>query len=123
MPTDGLAFTVRVGREDQFVVVFKRINNRFNMLFTVRSDFPFHVKIFIWQDRAILGRQVTDVSVRRQNSIVAAQIFVYCLGLSRRFDDDDWHMKLSKSGGVERELLNVVDRKGMSMRANVKGEY
>src|SRR6185369_10088723 len=42
-------------------------------------------------DRAVLGRQVADVTVGRQDGVVRAQVLVDGLGLGRALDDDDVH--------------------------------
>ena len=47
VPADRLAFAVGVSREDQFVVDFQRIGNRFDVLFALAGDFPFHVKVVL----------------------------------------------------------------------------
>ena len=70
VPANRLAFTVGVGRQDKFIIVFERVNNRLDMLFAVACYLPFHVEIFVGQHRAILGRQVADVAIRGEHRVV-----------------------------------------------------
>ena len=91
VPTDGFAFPIGVGGEDQFRVVFQGVNNRFDVLFAVACDLPFHGEVFIRQDRSIFWWQVADVSEGCKDGVIVPQISVYFLCFSRRFDDDDCH--------------------------------
>jgi len=91
MPANRLAFAVGVGCEDQGVVVFQGVGNGFDMLFAVACDLPKHVEIGVRVDRAVFRGQVADVTVGCQDCIVGPQILVDCLGLSRRFNDDNRH--------------------------------
>ena len=65
VPADRFPFAIGVGREDQFVVVFQRIGNCFDVLFAGRSDLPQHFKIIIGVNRSIFRGKVTHVAVGR----------------------------------------------------------
>jgi len=92
MPADRLALTIRVGGKDQGVVGLQRLGNGADVLFRLGRDLPQHVEAVLGIDRAILGRQVTNMTVGRKDDEVRAKIFVDCLGLGGGFDDDDWHI-------------------------------
>ena len=81
MPGNRLALAVGVGRQDQFVIGFQGLGDRLDMLATVRRHLPGHRKAIVRVDRAILGRQIADMAIRRQNRIARSKIFVDCLGL------------------------------------------
>ena len=91
MPGNRLALAVRVGGEDQLIIGFQRLGDRLEVLAAVGGDLPHHGEIVVRVDRAILGRQVADMAIRGQNGIVAAQIFVDCLGFGRGFYNDNRH--------------------------------
>ena len=63
MPADGFAFAVGVGRQDEAVRLAKGAGNFTELFFRAAGHLPFHLEIFIRQDRAVLARQVTDMSV------------------------------------------------------------
>ena len=121
MPANCFAFPVRVGRKDQFVVVFQGVNNGLDMLFTVVRDFPFHVEIIVWQDRSILGGQVPNVAVGGQNCVVLSEVSVYFLCLSRGFDDDNGHENPFLQTGIL-VAEDVVTAEGMSMQRKIFDE-
>ena len=99
VPGNGFAFAIRVGGEDQVVGGFHRVGDVFDPCFDgLGIDLPGHGEIVVRLHRTILGGQVADMSVRGQDLIVRAQIFVDCLGLSRGFDDDDVHSEIVLSG-------------------------
>src|SRR3546814_6835925 len=50
-----------------------------------------HPEAVLRVDRALLGHQVADVAVRRQDGEVLAQVLVDRLGLGRRFDRSEEH--------------------------------
>ena len=91
MPADRFALAIRVGRENEFVVVFQRVRDGFDMFFAIIANFPLHLEIGICVDRSILWRQVTNMAVRGENGVVGSQILVDCLGFSRGFDNNNWH--------------------------------
>ena len=92
VPADRLSLAIRVGRKDQRVVIFQCVRNGLDVFFALTRDFPNHFESIVGINGSILWRQIPDVSVGCENRVVGPQIFVYCLGLSRGFDDDDWHM-------------------------------
>jgi hypothetical protein len=91
VPADRLSLAIRVGRQDQFVIGFQRLGDRLYMLAAFGGDLPQHAKTVLGIDRAVLGRQVAHMAIRGQNRIAGTKIFVDCLGLGGRFDDNDWH--------------------------------
>lgn len=91
VPRDRLALAVGVSGQDQVVVVFQRVGDGLDVLFAVGRDFPLHVELVVDIDRPVLGRQVADVAIGCQHGVIRAEIFVDCLGLGGRFDDDDRH--------------------------------
>ena len=110
MPANRLTFAVRVSRENKFVVIFQGVNNRFNVLFAVARDLPFHVEIFFGQHGAVLRRKVSYVTVGGEHGVVAPQILVDCLGLSGRLDDDNWHGNPLKNEAVTMAAEHGVGR-------------
>ena len=92
VPGDRFALAIGVGGEDQGVVVLQRVGDCLDVLLAVRGDLPFHVEIVVRVDRTVLGRQVANMPVGGQDSVVRPKIFVDCLGLGRGFDNNDGHM-------------------------------
>ena len=92
VPADGFPFTIRVGREDQLVVVLQRFFYIFQTLIAVRLDQPRHFKIVIRIDGAVLGGQVSDVSETGKDLEVLAQILVDGLSLGGRLNDNNSHV-------------------------------
>ena len=62
VPGDGLAFPVRVGREDHAVGVLHRAADVAQPLGGLRVDFPAHREIVVGVDRAVLRREVAHVA-------------------------------------------------------------
>ena len=91
MPGNRLTLAIRVGGEDQPVGVLDRLGNVGEALAGGGVDRPGHGEVLVRAHRAVLGRQIADMVERGQDFIVLAQIFVDCLRLGRRFDDDDVH--------------------------------
>jgi len=118
MPADRLALAVGVGCEDQLVVVFQRISNRFDVFFAVACNLPQHVKLIVGINRAVFGRQVAHVAVRGQNSVIIAQIFVDCFGFGRGFDNNNGHKfrHLTWMFWAVFAVSHVGGRIGLSMR-------
>jgi hypothetical protein len=88
----GLSFAIRVGRENQSVGVLDRLGDFGEPLGRRTVDLPGHGEVLVGAHRTVLRRQIADVAERGQNLVVLAQIFVDCLGLGRRLDDDDVHI-------------------------------
>ena len=91
VPGNRLALAVRVGGEDQLVVGFQRFGDRLDVLAAVGGDFPGHVESVVRIDRTVFGGQVAHMAKRGKDRVVRSQIFVDCLGLGRRFDNDNRH--------------------------------
>ena len=112
MPADGLTFAIRVGRQDQTIRRFHCRSDIGQAFGRLGIDLPFHREVVVGPDRSILGRQVADMPVGRQDRIVRAQVLVDGLGLGRALDDDDVHAEVlrpfKRSGkvGVPPGLVN-----------------
>ena len=91
MPRDRFALAIGVGGKDQGGIILQRVGDGLDVLFRVACDLPLHLEVVLGIDRSVLRRQVPYVTIACQNCIVRAEILVDCLGLSRRFDNDDWH--------------------------------
>jgi hypothetical protein len=91
VPADGFPFAVGVGGQDQAVGALQRVDDVGHPLGGLAVDFPAHVEVVVGLHRAVLGRQVTDVTVRGENLVVGPEVFVDGLGLGRALDDDDVH--------------------------------
>ena len=72
VPGDGLAFPVRVGRQDHPVGVLDRAADVAEPLGGLRVDFPAHGEIVVGVDRAVLGRQVPHMAERGVDFVVLA---------------------------------------------------
>ena len=105
VPRDRLALAVRVGGEDQLVVVLQRLGDGADMALGLRVDLPGHFESVLRIDRAVLGGQVADMAVGGQNRVAGPQITVDGLGFCRGLDDDNGHgILLDGAGmGAERE--------------------
>ncbi len=62
MPGDGFAFAVGVGRQDEAIGLLGRLRDVVEPLLRLGVDLPDHAEISVGIDRAILGRQVADVT-------------------------------------------------------------
>ena len=91
VPRDCFAFTIRVGGEDQLVGTLEGPCDIVHALVRLGVDFPEHPEIVVRIDRAILGRQVTDMAKRGQDLIAGAEVFIDCLRLGRQLDYDNIH--------------------------------
>ena len=91
VPGDGLAFPVRVSREDHAVGVLNRAADIAHPLGGLRVDFPAHREIVVRIDRAVLRREIPHMAERGVDLVVLAQIFVDGLRLGWRLDDHDFH--------------------------------
>ena len=91
VPGDGLAFAVRVGRQNDLVGALHGAGDVGETLGRLAVDLPFHGEIGVRFDRTVLCGQIAHMAERGENLVAAAEIFVDRLGLGRRFDDDDVH--------------------------------
>ena len=92
MPGNGLALAIRIGRENDLVGFFDEFGDGGDALGALGVHLPDHREIVFRVDRAVLGGQVADMAVAGDHVEIAAEIFVDCLCLGRRFDDDDVHI-------------------------------
>ena len=76
MPADCLAFPVRVSGKDQLIRIFQCGGYIFHPLAALIRHLPAHLKIIICLNRAILGRQIANMTIGSQNFIIAAQILI-----------------------------------------------
>ena len=63
MPGDGLALAIGVGGEDQLARSLDRLGDLVEQLGRLGLDVPMHLEILLRLDRAVLRRQITDVTV------------------------------------------------------------
>ena len=83
MPGNGLSLAVRVGGQDQALRAFDGGNDFTDVFFRLGVGFPVHGEAVIRTDRAVLRRQITDMSVAGDDMIVLPQVLVDGLGLGR----------------------------------------
>jgi hypothetical protein len=89
VPGNGLALAVRVGGEDQLVGGLHGLGDLRKALLRLRVHLPDHVEVPVRVDRTVLGGQVAHVSVRGEDLVAGAKVFVDGLGLGRRLDNDN----------------------------------
>ncbi len=94
VPADRLALAIGVGREDQSVGALRGVLDFLQPLRLVGIQLPLHRKAVVGIDRAILGRQVADMAIARQNLKIAAEIFLDRLRLCGRFHNNQLHGKI-----------------------------
>ena len=92
VPRDGFALAIGVGCQDQLVGTLERLGDLVETAGGLGIDLPDHLEIRVRIDRSVLGREVADMTVRGQNLVAGAQIFVDRLGLGRRLDNDEVHL-------------------------------
>src|SRR3546814_937771 len=117
MPAYRLTLAVGVGREDQTVGLLRGVRNLLQSLRLVGIELPLHREAVVGIDRPILGRQIPDVAIGRQNLEIAAEILLDRFRLGRRFDNDQLHEK-----SVPREPLRIYAREWLRHCASVKGD-
>src|SRR3546814_19367536 len=76
MPAYRLTLAVGVGREDQTVGLLRGVRNLLQSLRLVGIELPLHREAVVGIDRPILGRQIPDVAIGRQNLEIAAEILL-----------------------------------------------
>ena len=91
MPADRFALSIGVGREDQAVGRLRRVLNILQPLRLVGIKLPLHREAVIRIDRAVLGRQVANVTIACQNLEIATEIFLDRLRLGGRFHNHQLH--------------------------------
>ena len=91
VPGDGLAFTVRVGRQDHAVGGLHGAADVAHPFGGFRVDFPAHGEIVVRVDRAVLRGEIPHMAERGIDVVVLAEIFVDGLRLGWRLDDHDFH--------------------------------
>ena len=91
MPGNRFAFAIRICRQIQGISTFQRLNDILDPLFRSFLDLPAHREIFVRADRAILGWQVADMTIARQDRVFRTKVFVDGLRLGRRLNDYDMH--------------------------------
>ncbi len=96
VPADRLALPVRVGRQDQAVGSLRQVGDRLELLGLVGVVLPLHREPVVGVHRPVLGRQIADVTVAREDAIVGAEVFFDGLRLGGRFDDDELHWCLTR---------------------------
>ena len=89
VPGDRLTLAVGVGCENQPVGAFDGVGDVLQTLLRPGIHLPDHLEVVIGVDRPVLGGQVADMAVARQDFEIPAQILIDRLGLGRRFDNDN----------------------------------
>ena len=92
MPGNSLAFPVGVSYQIKVIIALGGFGDGIYMLLGSLADLPNHGEIVIRVDRAIFCRQVAHMAIARQHRKPAAEILVYCLGLSWGLDDYNVHL-------------------------------
>ena len=85
VPRDGLAFPVRIGREQELDrgIIPQGLLQGVYMLLRVLQCLPLHRKSVFWVDRPGFRGQVADVAIAREDP-AAVEEFLYLLGLGLR---------------------------------------
>ncbi len=93
MPGNGLALAIRVGGEIELAALGHRLGDGVEPLLGLRVDQPVHGEILVRADRAVLGRQVADMTIGGQHGETGAEIFPNGLSLGRGLDDQYVHRR------------------------------
>ena len=93
VPGDGLALAIRVGGEIELAALGHRLGDGVEPLLGLGVDQPVHGEIFVRADRAVLGRQVADMTIGGQHGEAGAEIFPNGLSLGRELDDQYVHRR------------------------------
>ena len=93
MPGDGLALAVRVGGEIELAALGDRLGDGVEALLRLGIDLPVHGEILVRTDRAVLGRQVADMTIGGQHGVAGAEILPDGLCLGRELDDQYVHRR------------------------------
>ena len=89
MPADGLPFAVRVGRHEDRVGVLGGVLQLLEDLLAAGDDLVGRLEALLDVDAELALRQVADVSHRRDDLVVPAEILVDGLRLRRRLHHDE----------------------------------
>ena len=81
-----LAFAVGVSRQNESGCLLNFLGNLLHMLFVLLDELIFHREAFAWIDCAFFGDEVANMSVRRKNVKVLAEVLLNCSRLGGRFD-------------------------------------
>ncbi len=109
MPGDRLALAIRIGGEVQGLGAFQRLGDGRDLAVAALVGGPVHGEVLLRTHAPVLGRQVAHMPKARQHGKPATEVFVDCLGLGGRFDDDDVrHAILTK--GATAPVLRVTPR-------------
>ena len=121
VPGDGLALTVRVGGKNEPIRALHGAGDVGDTLGGLGVDLPQHGEILVRLHRTVLRRQIADVAEGSQHLVARAQIFDDRLGLGRRLDDDDFHLKHPRRGPCSGHAATArKDKKGMPPLTGVK---
>ena len=93
VPGNRLALAVRVGGEVELAALGHRLGDGVEPLLGLGIDQPVHGEILVRADRAILGRQVADMTIGGQHGEAGAEIFPNGLSLGRGLDDQYVHRR------------------------------
>ena len=107
VPGDRFAFAIRVGRENELFRALDRPGDIVQPFAAPVVERPDHLEVVFGIDRAVLGRQVADMSEGGQDLVILAEIFVDRLGLGRRLDDEDFHGRLPTIAASERSIVTA----------------
>ena len=87
MPRNGFAFPIRVSCEVDVFSFFGTGNDGIDVFAVAADQLVFHGKAIVGIDCSAFWNQVADMTVRRQNFKITAQIFFQGFGFGRGFDD------------------------------------
>ena len=93
VPGDGFAFAIRVGGQIELAALGHRPGDGIEALLGLGVDLPVHGEILGRTDRAVLGRQIADMTVRGQHGVPGAEILPNSLSLGRGLDDQHVHRR------------------------------
>ena len=105
MPAYRFPFAVRVSCENQGISTFDRFRDVFDAAFGIPIHHPKHVKAVVGINRPITWGQVADVTITCEHMVVAAEVFVDRLRLSRRLN----HNNFGVLGHREKGSLQAVE--------------
>src|SRR5581483_7409631 len=88
MPGDCLALAIRVGRQVQGSRLAQRSRDRVDVALVLLQDLVLHRVVAIGIDGALLGHQITNVTIGGENFKVLAKVLLDGLRLGGRFHYD-----------------------------------
>ena len=89
MPGNGLALTIRVGREQERVGLFQGPGDGIDVLLVAFDDLVIHLETAARVHRAFTGHEVPHVTIGGQHLEVLAQVLLQRFRLGRRFDNNE----------------------------------